>query len=533
MPIQTSGRPPAPTASARINLLLDDPRAPQRVAEMSSLALHQLLSEVGRHDATDLLALARPEQLREVVDLAIWRGDRVDLPEALDWLHMLLTQLPDENVRETIRALDVELVGYILLRHLRIHLADDEEAVPEEPEGALMPTPDGWFVLELLADDQTTVDQLIEIVDRLYRDDPDHARRTIQSLMGEFPTELEEWSYRWRLGRLQDLGFADPETALLIYAYLDPGSVKPGEQTADRPLASDPEPVGSADMVPALQLHADCFWSRALGTLTDEGEQQRIAQALVTVSNRALSADRVPPTDVEAARISLDDLHWRLSIGLEHLCGGDLARAAQVLASVALLRVARVGHSLALDRRRRVLSGSRATPLGRGPGKGDLLDAPLRDQIAALLAPRPRRFDREIGDRRPFRDLADLAQADRCIDRALSSAALMQRASLPSPLPGEVTYGDLFRTALVNHLLDRRPQLPVGLAELSAFLGRYVADGRLRAEVVEAALRLLGPARDAERDIVREWTDDLGDAVGRLDPDRLDLRFVGGLWLDR
>jgi len=533
MPIQTSGRPPTPTAAARINALIADPRAPQRVAEMSSLALHRLLSEVGRQDATELLALARPEQLREVVDLEIWRGDRVDLPEALDWLHLLLTELPDDRVRETIRTLDVELVGYILLRHMHVYLAEDEEAVPEEPEGTLMSTPDGWFVLELIADDRTTVEQLIDVVDRLYRDDSDHARRLLQSLMGEFPTELEEWSYRWRNGRLQDLGFADPQTALLIYAYLDPRSVKPGERTADRPLASDPEPVGSTDMLPAPQLHDDSFWSRALATLPDEGEQQRIAHALVTVSNRALSADRVAPADVEAARLCLDDLHWRLSIGLEHLCGGDIARAAHVLASVALLRVARVGHSLALDRRRRVLAGCRATPLGRGAGKVDLIDPPLRDQIAALLAPRPRCFDVELGDRRPFRDLADLEQADQCIDRALSAAGLMQRASLPSPLPEGVTYGDLFRTALVNQLLDRRPQRPVGLTELRAFLGQYVAAGRLRAEVAEAALRLLGPAKDAERDVVREWTDGLADAVGGLDPDQLDLRFVDGLWLDR
>lgn len=533
MPIRTSDRPPAPTASARINALIADPRAPQRVAEMSSLALHRLLSEVGRQDATELLALARPEQIREVVDLEIWRGDRVDLPEALDWLHLLLTQLPDENARETIKALDVELVGYVLLRHLRVYLAQDEEAVPEDPEGTLVPTPDGWFVLELIADDQTTVHQLIEIVDRLYRSDPDHARRTIQTLMGELPTELEEWSYRWRNGRLQDLGFADPETALLIYAYLDPDSVKPGERTADRPLASDPEPVGSADLVPAQQRQGDSFWSRALATLADDGERRRIAQALVTVGNRALSADRVAPADGEAARRSLDDLHWRLSVGLEHLCGGDIARAASVLASVALLRVARVGHSLALDRRRRLLRGSRATPLGRGPGKVDLLDPPLRDQIAALVAPRPRWFDVEIGERRPFRDLADLTRADRCIDRALSTAGLMQRASLPSPLPEQVTYGDLFRTALVNRLLDRQPQLPVGLTELRAFLGRYVAVGRLRTDVVDAALLLLGPARDTEREIVCEWTDDLGDAVAQIDPTRLDLRFVEGLWLDR
>ena len=39
----------------------------------------------------------------------------------------------------------------------------------------------------------------------------------------ELETETEEWARRWRLARLEDLGFPRWEEAMGVYRYLDPG----------------------------------------------------------------------------------------------------------------------------------------------------------------------------------------------------------------------------------------------------------------------------------------------------------------------
>jgi hypothetical protein len=493
---------------------------------MSSPALYRIVSTVGRADAVELIALATAEQVRELLDLDVWNGDQVDLEEALDWIHLLATQLPEEATARDLLALDVELLGFVLRSYLRIFLAQEED-LPNEGEG-LLHTPDGWFALEILASDSTTAEQITEVIDRYYRIDPENARRLLQNLLWELPAELEEWSYRWRVGRLQDLGFADPDQALLIYAYLDPASVRSDENTADQPPRSDPEPVGDSELVPADPSDLS-FWSRAVAA-TDPYEQRRLTNALALLGNRALSADRVAPSDLDGARESLEDLHWRLSLGLEHLSGGQLDQAGPVLAGVALLRIARVGYSLALDLRRRVVAEARAGLLGREPGRTDLLDPPLDRQISSLLASRPRFYDVAARCSRPFHTAAELEVAAAAIERALWIGRLVPSMNLPSPLPGSVTYGDLFRTAVVNHLLDR-PMGPVDRPTLRRFLVERVDGAALRPGVFEAAERLV-PDGDTNRQLAREWAEELQRSIAPLDPDGLDLRFVDGLWLE-
>ena len=508
-----------------LNRLLEQP---QRVAAMSSVELHRVVSSLGRTDAVELIALASPEQVRELVDLDVWDRDRVDLPEALDWLHLLLTRLPDDARAADLRMLDVELVGYVLLRHLRIHLLEEGE-VPDELEDAIL-TPDRWFALEILAEDELTGQQVAEVVEQLYQVDHEEIRRLLHNLTAELPSELEEFAHRWRNNRLQDLGFADPQEALLIHAYLDPRAVHLNEGTADRAPRQDLEPVGTA-LVPLLG-GDDKFWDRALSRVDGPVELQRIQQALMNVSNRALSADRLAHDDLDGARVSLQRLLYRLSLGLEFLCDGNLDRAPQALANVALLRIARVGHSLVLDRRRRVLKILRQTPLGRSPGRVDLLDPPLHEQIAGLLASQPWFHDARTASTRPFHDLEDLRLADGWIARLEVVARLVRHSRLPDPLPPDVTLGDLFRTMLLNTVLSRDLTLAVDHPALVRFLREQVAQGQLAPAVHDAAHTLV-PDGPAYLELAEHWIRGLEQSVVALDPAEVDLRFVDGLWLQR
>jgi len=200
---------------------------------------------------------------------------------------------------------------------------------------------------------------------------------------------------------------------------------------------------------------------------------------LLALSNRALVADGVSPTDVEAAQASLQGLHCRLSLGLEYLCEGSLERSFNVLKQVALLRVARLGYSLPLDVRKETVLLARQSQLGRGAGKTDLLDAPFRQQISGLLGVRPHFFDAAANNVRPFQRLEDLHCATTWCTKAKTIADFMKSHPLPAPLPEEVTYGDLFRTHLINALLDRPAIAPIDEQSLQGFLTQYIVDGKL------------------------------------------------------
>jgi hypothetical protein len=495
------------------------------VREMPTIQLHRLVSAVGRADAEEVLAMAKPEQIRELLDLEIWQGDRVQWDEALDWLHFLTT-LPDKVRARDMQALDVELLGYVLKSHLKIYLLEDEEW-PEEPEGALYYTPDGWFALDIIAHDPAQAEQLAHLINSLYADDQEQARRLLHNLIVELPMELEEYSLRWRNGRLQDMGFVDPEEALIIYAYLDPASVQINENTTDQPLASDPETMGVTELV-KLFPSENSFWHRAIAQIEEPRERERLARALMAVSNRNLSADRISPDDLAAANASLSGLHWRLSLGLEYLSEGDVVKAEAVLAKVALLRIARVGHSLTLRLRRRLLPALRQAELGHKPGTVDLLDSPLKESIAAMNTFKPQFYQVEAGQTRPFQSLADLATANNLIDRALAHVSLAKKLHVSTPLPAAVTYGDYFRTSVINKLLKREG--PIDRPALQQFLRDYILPKTLPEIALLEALSSLSLS-SGEQQVVQTWFSALKLHLEPLNPHELDLRFIEGLWL--
>ena len=92
-----------------------------------------------------------------------------------------------------------------------------------------------------------------------------------------------------------------------------------------------------------------------------------------------------------------------LSLGLEAVARGDVARGAQALASVSLMRLFRVGYTLSqkLAKLAQALA-PRSTTAG----------SPVRELIAALCSPRPlyaRAADEPPGTGlRPFESQADL-----------------------------------------------------------------------------------------------------------------------------
>ncbi len=55
-----------------------------------------------------------------------------------------------ERVHQVVRELDPELVSLYLLRYTRIYDLTLEDPVPDDPEGQFFPTPDGFFVIDVL-----------------------------------------------------------------------------------------------------------------------------------------------------------------------------------------------------------------------------------------------------------------------------------------------------------------------------------------------------------------------------------------------
>jgi hypothetical protein len=477
----------------RADALLEGPDPERAVRALPGDEFYYIVHELGLGEAGELLAYARPEQIQAALDFALWDRDQLVPERVAEWLEAL-ADAPYETVGAWVEGLDVELFALLLRKSGRIYDLSLEEA-PEEPEGIAYPTPDGLFVFDvtgLPADDArtgapddeaappTSARSIIRILDALYRADRHLARRLLVGARSELDSELEELAYRWRQGRMEDLGFTDYYEALEVYRELDPatvhlGEVKPGSvrmrplDERGNPDAEEPSRAPSA-LLERLSRGGSPF-SRGAQAVTSPDEVADLHFAVVGLTNRVLAADRVTPGDDAAVAAVLERLLATLDLGVEFLARGDAAREVEAVRTVPVMRLFRLGASLIGKVRRLAATLRRRGPFaatGRDlvePDEALALEAVSRHRpvLAGILDQPPSNADR------PFRSLADLALATAAIERAAAAQALLLGLGVTPDLlaPGSalldeagvddraVDAGLLARTALVRRLLER------------------------------------------------------------------------------
>jgi hypothetical protein len=393
----------------KLDLIFSAPDPQQLVEALPAEELYFAVLDVGPDDATEVVAMASPEQFRHFVDMAAWRGpdEGPRTSEVLRWLRLAREGDADlARFRGQLWSLDIELLALALRRELRVHdLTEEEQPEPRNP-GMAFYTPDRRFLLEFTGSSEyAAVRQLIE---DLYAQDPFGAGRMIESIRWEVPSELEESARRWRDGRLRDAGIPGFEEAVSFYA---------------RPAQAEEARAAPAAAGQALALPPRPLLDAALDLLSGE-ELERAEESAVYAANAALVANKVPLDDPDEVRDALRDARSTLSLGLELVSGGDVGRAARALADqpVRAIFQAAMGEAYRLQTRARRLAAQARLPQAQS---ATVLDEPLESALQALLRQRP--AFHEPGQRRPraFASRADVARAEALLEEGEATIALL------------------------------------------------------------------------------------------------------------
>jgi hypothetical protein len=376
----------------------------------------------------------------------------------------------------------------------------------------------------------------MRLVEDLYRADPDLARHTIMAARSEPPSELEEMSYRWRSGRLADMGYVDFYDALDLFRPLTPDQVHIGEGTQDRPLD---EEAARLPVVVAEELIGRNFLARAIAAIEDTVEAERLEQALMVLVNKVLAAGRAKPGQPEVMRRGALYATATLALGLEVVARGDLGRARDALSSVGLGRLFRVGYTVTQK-----LAKLAAALAPRSLTAG----SPAKELVAALCSPRPlfaRAADTPpAAGMRPFESQPDLRRAGEILTGLTIRIALVEGLGVnviamgqaPEPRP---ELDDHIRTALAHAVIGgelRGAALTQG--ELSTLRKQGFAGPTLTATAREAGRRAiaarLGEAQLAASRAVLDrlidgWLEDLERILGGIKDTEVDPRFVEGV----
>ena len=510
-----------------VERLLDRPDAARLVRHTPVQPLFLFIKSLGLADATDLLRLCSAEQVQAFLDLDCWQGDRLVPARVYPWLTALL-ELGYARLTAHVQRLDPQMLTTFLAPQLRVYELTSEEP-PEEPQGIAFATPDRFFLVDIIPPaDEATGDAedrqalLQQFLEALYRGDLELARVVLTSARWDGGTEAEEQAYRFRSGRMADLGYIDYYEALKVYMLVDPLKAPPAQPLvpshappkAGKPVVPpDDEPALGAggligprsavwrQLAPSLDA-SDFTFGRAVALLGDS-EQARLFEHLLLLCNQAMAADRIELGDFDGTQQTLRRALGYLSLGLEFRLRPppepgaaappsalliDPQQAAQILREVPLVYLFRLGYSLTLQLRKlaTLLVHSALTTLVPKEDPASLLLPEQAAPLRALLELRPlyslhlepqraarppqgssRPLDEEVESPRfravrPFQSLRDLGHA----------TELLQHLSAIDKL---LTTGlGLRRETVAQTVQGKSPPLPT--VKLPDLLGTMVAN---------------------------------------------------------
>jgi len=442
---------------------------------------YYVIHELGFPEAMEILVHGTSEQVQTVLDFSLWDRDRVAPEKSDEWLAALV-EAPTETLGKWAQGIDIELLALLLRKRARIYDVSLEEE-PDNPEGTLWDSPDRLFTLEFIGEpDQIRVTQ--HLVDSLYRYSPVMMRRMLVGMRAEDDAELEETAYRWRSGRMADLGFVDFYEALVAYQELDPTSVHIDTSPAPS-LRPKGEPIDDIHLrlplVVTERLSGKTPFARAVAGLQTNEETADLHFGLVALCNRVLAADRILPSDEDGIRAALERLSATLDLAVEFLARGDGDRETAAVRTIPLLKLHRLGVSLIGKLRRLATALVGKNPFAVLRPAVDIFEPEDGEILACLTRTRPA-FPKVLDTppapgERPFACLADLAVATLAVGRAAAAVEIVSGLGIrPQQLtpegleamakaagatatidPASIDAGVLARTVLVARMVSGQP----------------------------------------------------------------------------
>jgi len=342
------------TPVGRRSALLSLVSAPELlIPRMPEAELCFTVKAVGPSQAGWIVEHATPEQLMACVDLDCWALQRFEPGAFREWW-LAAEDAGQETLLRWYRAVDPELLVLDLHDRIVVELKPPDATERESwspPERAQTLEGQFYFVAKREDDDLAEVTALLRA---LFEESYWDYFRLMQGTIHELPTETEAWADRWRRGRLEDLGFPPREEAAALFARIEP------EQRTELPPSGPVLDVSGWSLpvwfpkvpVATNAEHAVLAAAARLG----EDERQAFLYRLLAVANKVAVAYDLPLSDVESIPTAMDEAVRMTSRGLEEITRAHGLALEDVLRSVSLERLFRVGASFFPEKAERVLS---------------------------------------------------------------------------------------------------------------------------------------------------------------------------------
>jgi len=283
----------------------------------------------GMSEASWLLELASPDQIRACFDLDCWREYQLELGRVDEWIEALVDAGRPTLVR-AIQETDLEL-WVLALNAMSEVLVLDKEATP----------PDGWFTMDGVVyfgpREGTEFARVREIAGATFDGEQRLYWQLVYGVLFESQAECEEYALRWRNARLNDLGFPEREQSMRVYRPLRAKEVTVWEVS---------EEVQA--LVPSIDLP-----ERLRGTLLAQAllelppaRANDVLGYILGVTNSVAVADWLPLSDAESIPKALEKTVRGIDAGIREVARVSGQAPHEVLDRTRPLDLFRIGATL-------------------------------------------------------------------------------------------------------------------------------------------------------------------------------------------
>ena len=322
--------------------------------------LYFLIQDIGPEDSMPLLALASNAQWDFMLDMGVWKGDRIETRSLTRWLNLRFLADPDRFIR-WFQNEETEFIEWYLFRNIQIRVQEPDEEPADIPDAFM--TIDNMVYFRFLPEsgdmtssqdeaDASDTDEerytfITQFLKKLYFEDPVQYQNVMLETRTILSAETEEEAWRVRNIRMAEKGFLPFDEAIGVYQPLKPDAIP--KRIISKKRTGDPHLP-----VPAYasgRMETDNVFVRSLKTLEQDRVLPEIQTELASLINQLVVADQ----KTIASKADIEEVAKKavgyLSIGLERLSAKpmDVVRSASLIRSRLLSGIFRVGYGTALE----------------------------------------------------------------------------------------------------------------------------------------------------------------------------------------
>ena len=482
-----------------LNWILEQKYPRYYIQHMTSVDFFWLIKRIGEDDALPLLKLASPEQWQYLLDMELWRKDRIDPEQIAIWLERLHRSDPGGLVKWL--GDQGQALSYLyMFKNIQVEIKnlDEDEEFPED-----FITYDGTYFVRILNKEHE--EMIGNILQEMARDNHEQYQALVLGLAGVLPAEVEEGMYRMRNVRLAEEGFLPAEEAFSVYAYLKADTLLKDQSPQGRFLSNAEQTGALVPMTPLLHSQDNKFFSGVVNRLTNPVLLDRVHFEFAGLCNQIISADGLAVSDFKDLVQTCRKAAGYLSLGLEKLTEGDLPLSEQVLNQNPLLSIFRVGFGLALELKWEAERWIKEAWFHDFGFKPEFWGEEWGAILSGLLQRRPIFFsgNLEKENYREFEQSSDIQSCKDCLDHMIALDRILESLTSKYPLASTrikdplLTFHPLPFTFWARKQLKRKPGFaPLSIRQVRTFFIK------LRGKAEQPPYRMAGFQEVFIRDMV-------------------------------